>query len=159
MHVEIHKSQMNSVKIAVRVRPLLPQEKDRDVYNIIAMKGNSTTITNPVETTVTKTFTFDYSYWSMDPTQPQFASQDTVYEGMGRDMLNHAFDGYNTCIFAYGQTGAGKTYTMFGAPGYDNRGILSRICKEIFERIKDQQSEDLAFTVEVTNLTFCVAYA
>lgn len=33
---------------------------------------------------------------------------------MGIDVLNSAFDGYNACIFAYGQTGAGKSYSMMG---------------------------------------------
>ena len=37
-------------------------------------------------------------------------------------MLQHAFDGYNVCIFAYGQTGAGKSYTMMGNVGDPEEG-------------------------------------
>lgn len=43
-------------------------------------------------------------------------------------MLDHAFDGYNVCIFAYGQTGAGKSYTMMGKndpPG--EKGIIPQV--------------------------------
>ena len=38
--------------------------------------------------------------------------------------------GYNVCIFAYGQTGAGKSYTMMGKGDGDNEGIIPRLCKE-----------------------------
>lgn len=38
-----------------------------------------------------------------------FASQDIVFDALGRDILDNAFQGYNACIFAYGQTG---TYWM-----------------------------------------------
>ncbi len=41
----------------------------------------------------------------MDPTNPKYASQDTVFDALGVDILDNAFDGYNACIFAYGQTG------------------------------------------------------
>lgn len=37
-----------------------------------------------------------------------------VYKDIGEEMLLHAFEGYNVCVFAYGQTGAGKSYTMMG---------------------------------------------
>lgn len=39
-------------------------------------------------------------------------------------MLLHAFEGYNVCIFAYGQTGAGKSYTMMGRQEKDQQGII-----------------------------------
>ena len=44
-------------------------------------------------------------------------------------MLQHAFDGYNVCIFAYGQTGAGKSYTMMGNVGAnaDEMGIIPQV--------------------------------
>ena len=37
-----------------------------------------------------------------------------VFKDLGVDVLNSAFEGYNACIFAYGQTGAGKSYSMMG---------------------------------------------
>ena len=54
-----------NVKVAVRVRPFNKREKGRNAQAIIAMNGNSTTITNP-DNNETKSFTFDYSYWSFD---------------------------------------------------------------------------------------------
>ena len=37
-----------------------------------------------------------------------------VFDDLGQGVLDSAFEGYNACIFAYGQTSAGKTYTMMG---------------------------------------------
>lgn len=61
------------------------------------------------------------------PLQPEdlsFASQKQVYRDIGEEMLLHAFEGYNVCIFAYGQTGAGKSYTMMGRQEQDQQGII-----------------------------------
>jgi Kinesin-like protein len=62
-----------------------------------------------------KDFTFDHSYWSFDPSSPQFASQEQVFNDLGMDVVDAAFEGYNACVFAYGQTGSGKTFTMMGS--------------------------------------------
>ena len=48
-------------------------------------------------------FTYDYSFWSHNPADPHFVKQDDVYQLIGTEMLKNAFDGYNTCLFAYGQ--------------------------------------------------------
>ena len=37
-----------------------------------------------------------------------------VFSDLGQGVLDSAFEGYNACLFAYGQTSAGKTYTMMG---------------------------------------------
>ena len=37
-----------------------------------------------------------------------------VFNDLGQGVLDSAFEGYNACLFAYGQTSAGKTYTMMG---------------------------------------------
>lgn len=63
-----------------------------------------------------KEFTFDFSYWSHDKTSENFASQERVYNDLGREVIDCAFEGYNACVFAYGQTGSGKTFTMMGSP-------------------------------------------
>lgn len=52
-----------------------------------------------------KTFAFDHCFNSREATLPNFASQRTVFQSLGSDILDNAFDGYNACIFAYGQTG------------------------------------------------------
>lgn len=52
-----------------------------------------------------KTFAFDHCFYSLNPEDDSFASQETVFDCVGRDILDNAFQGYNACIFAYGQTG------------------------------------------------------
>ncbi len=66
---------------------------------------------------------------------PHFATQRRVYEDLGIEMLDHAFEGYNVCIFAYGQTGAGKSYTMMGRLEPGQKGIIPQMCGALFERV------------------------
>lgn len=54
-------------------------------------------------------------------------SQTQVYEDIGIEMLEHAMNGYNVCIFAYGQTGAGKSYTMMGKSDPGQHGIIPQV--------------------------------
>lgn len=56
-----------------------------------------------------------------------------VYKDIGEEMLLHAFEGYNVCIFAYGQTGAGKSYTMMGKQDVkDQKGIIPLVKTRAF---------------------------
>jgi kinesin family member 1 len=74
------------------------------------MKGNQTFISKPDvrsakvakrdEVEDVKSFTFDKSYWSFDKNDPTYATQAMLYNDFGDELLNHAFEGYNTCIFA-----------------------------------------------------------
>jgi hypothetical protein len=83
---------------------------------IIKMNGNKTTIVEPAsakeetkaatvqsEEAREKTFSFDYSYWSFDTADENFASQERVFLDLGTNVLENAWEGYNCCIFAYGQ--------------------------------------------------------
>ncbi|XP_072569450.1 kinesin-like protein KIF1B isoform X10 [Paramormyrops kingsleyae] len=141
-----------SVKVAVRVRPFNSREISKDSKCIIQMQGNSTSILNPKNPKEpAKSFSFDYSYWShTSPDDSCFASQNQVYNDIGKEMLEHAFEGYNVCIFAYGQTGAGKSYTMMGKQEEGQEGIIPQLCEELFEMINDNSKEDLSYSVEVS---------
>uniref|UniRef100_A0A8C9VKR3 plus-end-directed kinesin ATPase n=1 Tax=Scleropages formosus TaxID=113540 RepID=A0A8C9VKR3_SCLFO len=140
-----------SVKVAVRVRPFNSRETSKESKCIIQMQGSSTTILNPKNPKEPpKSFSFDYSYWShTTPDDPSFASQSQVYNDIGKEMLQHAFEGYNVCIFAYGQTGAGKSYTMMGKQEEGQEGIIPQLCEELFEKINDNSNEDISYSVEV----------
>ncbi|GAA5983840.1 hypothetical protein JCM5350_007569 [Sporobolomyces pararoseus] len=149
-----------NIKVVVRCRPLNTRELNRGAKGLIRMEGNNTYLDPPESTSTsggraiekeTKSFAFDKSYWSAcGKDEPGYASQQTLYDDLGKDLLDHSFQGFNTCIFAYGQTGSGKSYSMMGY-GSD-RGIIPLICEALFERIKDREAaeEGLKFTVEVS---------
>ncbi|XP_059559791.1 kinesin-like protein KIF1A isoform X23 [Myotis daubentonii] len=141
-----------SVKVAVRVRPFNSREMSRDSKCIIQMTGSTTTIVNPKQPKETpKSFSFDYSYWShTSPEDINYASQKQVYQDIGEEMLQHAFEGYNVCIFAYGQTGAGKSYTMMGKQEKDQQGIIPQLCEDLFSRINDTTNDNMSYSVEVS---------
>ncbi|KAM9076450.1 kinesin-like protein KIF9 isoform 2-T4 [Megaptera novaeangliae] len=79
------------------------------------------------------------------------ASQDLVYETVAKDVVSQALNGYNGTIMCYGQTGAGKTYTMTGATeNYKHRGILPRALQQVFKMIEECPTQ--AITVRVSYL-------
>ncbi|XP_049578604.1 kinesin-like protein KIF1A isoform X11 [Syngnathus scovelli] len=141
-----------SVKVAVRVRPFNSREMGKDSKCIIQMSGNTTTIINPKQAKDNKSFNFDYSYWShTTPEDVNYASQMLVYKDIGEEMLLHAFEGYNVCIFAYGQTGAGKSYTMMGKQDVkDQQGIIPLLCEDLFTKINDNADNSMSYSVEVS---------
>ncbi|XP_074009357.1 kinesin-like protein KIF1A isoform X7 [Numenius arquata] len=141
-----------SVKVAVRVRPFNSREMSRESKCIIQMSGSTTTILNPKQPKETpKSFSFDYSYWShTTPADINYASQKQVYQDIGEEMLQHAFEGYNVCIFAYGQTGAGKSYTMMGKQEKDQQGIIPQLCEDLFSRINETTNDNMSYSVEVS---------
>lgn len=134
------------------MRPFNSRETSKESKCIIQMQGNSTSIINPKNPKeAPKSFSFDYSYWShTSPEDPCFASQNRVYNDIGKEMLLHAFEGYNVCIFAYGQTGAGKSYTMMGKQEESQAGIIPQLCEELFEKINDNCNEEMSYSVEVS---------
>ncbi|KAJ0065212.1 hypothetical protein NL108_006586, partial [Boleophthalmus pectinirostris] len=111
-------------------------------------------IINPKQAKDNKSFNFDYSYWShTTPEDVNYASQMLVYKDIGEEMLLHAFEGYNVCIFAYGQTGAGKSYTMMGKQDVkDQQGIIPLMCEDLFSKINENTDNSLSYSVEVSPL-------
>ncbi|XP_054421503.1 stAR-related lipid transfer protein 9 [Pteronotus mesoamericanus] len=136
---------MANVRVAVRVRPLSKRETKEGGRIIVEVDGKLAKIRNlkvdgrsdgfgdSREKVVA--FGFDYCYWSVNPEDPQYASQEVVFQDLGTEVLSGAAKGYNICLFAYGQTGSGKTYTMLGTPA--SVGLTPRICEGLFVREED----------------------
>ncbi|KAG8935241.1 kinesin-like protein Klp8 [Tulasnella sp. 418] len=148
-----------NIKVVVRCRPLNSREIARGAKGLIRMQGNQTFLDPPDNTQATgraterKTmaFSFDKSYWSAGPRdEPGYCSQETLYDDLGKELLDHGFGGFNACILAYGQTGSGKSYSMMGY-GAD-KGIIPLTCSELFVRTADKMAKDpnLNMTVEVS---------
>ena len=64
-------------------------------------------------------------------------------------MVVSVLDGYNVCIFAYGQTGTGRTFTMEGTP--QNRGVNYRTVEQLFE-IANERRETISYNISVSVL-------
>ncbi|XP_020799022.1 kinesin-like protein KIF13A isoform X3 [Drosophila serrata] len=143
----------DKIKVAVRVRPFNRREIELGTKCIVDMEKQQTILQNPpplekIERKQPKTFAFDHCFYSLNPEDDNFASQETVFDCVGRDILDNAFQGYNACIFAYGQTGSGKSYTMMGSQ--ESKGIIPRLCDKLFSAIANKSTPELMYKVEVS---------
>eukprot|EP00759_Apiculatamorpha_spiralis_P018792 PhF_6_TR25128/c0_g1_i4/m.34577 len=147
-------SDEESVQVAVRVRPFNKREVDASASYIIEMKteltGSRTKIRNP-DTGEERDFNLDYSFQSFDSQESDFATQNDVYETVGSPVLKMALEGVNVCLFAYGQTGAGKSFSMLGKQDPPSeRGIIPRVCRAIFDRIEAEVKVDPTIKSQVS---------
>ena len=88
------------------------------------------------------------------------STQQEVFESVGKPLCEHALAGYNTTIFAYGQTGAGKTHTMHGPTSpTEARGLVPRVMEHLFqlqakaERQSELRCHCVASYLEIHNET------
>ncbi|KAJ1486937.1 hypothetical protein T484DRAFT_1889859 [Baffinella frigidus] len=139
----------DQIRVAVRVRPFNSREAARNCKCCVEMDGGTTILRNDDAARGPddgkRVFNFDHCYWSHDRSHPNYASQEAVFNDLGRLALRNAFLGYNVCLFAYGQTGSGKSFSMVG--NEDDRGIVPRVATELFEKMEAQKQENVAFEV------------
>ena len=86
-------------------------------------------------------FTFDFTF-------DKSSSQKVIFEKSAKDIVEFVIKGYNGTIFAYGQTGTGKTHTMQGGVSEVDQGITPRSFKRVFEVIR--QSEKTKYLVSAS---------
>ena len=122
------------VKVVVRCRPLSTKETQNKRKKIVQVDGKSGQITikgtkKDQKKEIVKTFTFDQVY-------DENSTQREIYENTAKPIVQSSLDGYNGTIFAYGQTGTGKSHTMEGKDDPpDLRGIIPNSCCHIFDEI------------------------
>uniref|UniRef100_A0A8C0YQJ3 Kinesin-like protein n=1 Tax=Cyprinus carpio carpio TaxID=630221 RepID=A0A8C0YQJ3_CYPCA len=138
----------DNVKVVVRCRPLNEKEKMMGHKQSVAVDEIRGTITvNKLDMTSEppKTFTFD-TVFSPD------SKQLDVYNLTARPIVDSVLEGYNGTIFAYGQTGTGKTFTMEGVRAVPElRGIIPNSFAHIFGHIAKAEG-DTRFLVRVSYL-------
>eukprot|EP00747_Dinoflagellata_sp_TGD_P195694 gnl/TRDRNA2_/TRDRNA2_64763_c0_seq1.p1 gnl/TRDRNA2_/TRDRNA2_64763_c0~~gnl/TRDRNA2_/TRDRNA2_64763_c0_seq1.p1 ORF type:complete len:789 (-),score=206.40 gnl/TRDRNA2_/TRDRNA2_64763_c0_seq1:292-2658(-) len=133
------------VKVVIRCRPMSKQELADGREEIVTMdaQGAAVVIRKPGSPDF-KDFTFDGVY-------PPNSLQSKLYDETGYAIVESVMDGYNGTIFAYGQTGTGKTFTMVGVEGDENlRGLIPRSFEHIFRNITT--SPDKRFLVRASFL-------
>ena len=67
--------------------------------------------------------------------------QSLIYEQSAFSLVDSVLDGYNGTIFAYGQTGCGKTFTMMGTPEGEGKGIIPRTFSQIMTLTNSDSSK------------------
>ncbi|KAK7067890.1 Kinesin-like protein kif3a [Halocaridina rubra] len=138
-----------NVRVVVRVRPLSDKEIQAGYKSLVATDDRNCSIhvTNPsaAEGEPPKVFTFD-SVFGED------SKQVDVYNLAARPIVENVLEGYNGTIFAYGQTGTGKTFTMEGVRSIpEKKGIIPNSFAHIFGHIAKAE-EDKKFLVRVSYL-------
>ncbi|XP_048039068.1 kinesin-like protein KIF14 [Megalobrama amblycephala] len=141
------KMENSTVTVAVRVRPFSSREKNEKARQVIFMDNQETLVQHP-DTKQNYSFTFDFSFCSINESDASFASQQMVYEKLARPLLERAFEGFNTCLFAYGQTGSGKSYTMMGFG--EEAGVIPRFCEELFSRLSRTETKEISCHLEMS---------
>uniref|UniRef100_A0A2I3H942 Kinesin-like protein KIF21A n=1 Tax=Nomascus leucogenys TaxID=61853 RepID=A0A2I3H942_NOMLE len=122
----------SSVRVAVRIRPQLAKEKIEGCHICTSVTPGEPQVFLGKD----KAFTFDYVF-DID------SQQEQIYIQCIEKLIEGCFEGYNATVFAYGQTGAGKTYTM--GTGFDvniveeEQGIISRAVKHLFKSIEEKK--------------------
>eukprot|EP00397_Hematodinium_sp_SG-2012_P029746 GEMP01031453.1.p1 GENE.GEMP01031453.1~~GEMP01031453.1.p1 ORF type:complete len:325 (+),score=40.52 GEMP01031453.1:563-1537(+) len=144
----------NRIRVCVRVRPALPREAKDEV--VVSIPNKNTIVVRDVDysssTPIAHSFSFDrcYSSTSSSLQCPTDANQSTLMNELGCDLVANALDGYNDTLFAYGQTGAGKTYSVVGGTG-EEMGLLPRIIERLFQQLLENELRDkTTFCCEVS---------
>jgi kinesin family protein 18/19 len=123
--------------VAVRTRPLLSHDRNRknilkvlDRKIVVMLDPGRKNEHDPVgrNRSREKKYAFDHAFDFEDDTE-------TVYNHTTRGLIYGVLNGFNATVFAYGCTGAGKTYTMLGTP--DSPGIMALTLQDMFIKIKE----------------------
>ena len=134
--IEDMKNGSFNILVCVRSRPLSYQEKQLSSYETIKIMDKMVILTDPIEyngpSSIFKnrnkdqTYAFDYAF-------DKFTTQKTVFDKSTKFLIDGVVNGYNATVFAYGATGAGKTYTMLGTDS--NPGIMVLTLEELFNKV------------------------
>ena len=150
------------MKVGIRCRPPFQDEVDfaeEGFESIIDMEenaysntksGNEITLSRVSLTMITgkrRDFQFDYAF---DPS----SDQDYVYDKLARPIVDDVLKGFNGTIFAYGQTGTGKTYTMgiLETVNNDHAGIIPRSIAQIFDHVASQDTAEISVSLSFLQL-------
>ena len=145
-YIEEMKKGSYNILVAVRCRPLSHKEREISLYETIQIMERKIIILkdpngylNPNNIrTKEQTLAFDYAF-------DQFEGQKDIFNCTTKFLIDGVTNGFNATVFAYGATGAGKTYTMLGTE--ENPGIMSLTLNELFEKIKSYP--DREYTIKL----------
>lgn len=124
------------VRVVVRVRPRNDGEMRNNNKVIVNMISEAAQVCVERPDGEKQYFTFDSVY-------DHDSRQDTLFDETARPIIDSVIEGYNGTIFAYGQTGTGKTHTMEGRwEPAELRGITPRAFVHVFERVQGTKADE-----------------
>ncbi|BFZ55143.1 hypothetical protein PYCC9005_002182 [Savitreella phatthalungensis] len=135
----------SSVKVVCRFRPINKIEAAHgQTTPVVDFEGTESVKIDSDGGNIHDSFTFDRVF-DMD------SRQEDVFDYSIKSTVDDVLNGYNGTVFAYGQTGAGKSFTMMGADlaNRDLRGVIPRIIEQIFDHIASAPS-NMEYTVKVS---------
>eukprot|EP00164_Ancoracysta_twista_P001208 GFYU01001583.1.p1 GENE.GFYU01001583.1~~GFYU01001583.1.p1 ORF type:complete len:374 (-),score=82.77 GFYU01001583.1:118-1239(-) len=137
-----------NVKVVVRCRPLTKNEVDNELSSVVDVNTEEGSVSIHMPDTdineTTKTFIFDHVYDGNE-------SQQQFYDETARPIVESVLQGYNGTIITYGQTGAGKRYTMEGNhESWD--GIIPNAVQHIFDSVRCSLANGSHVLVRVSSL-------
>lgn len=149
---------MSAVSVFARFRPLRPKEEGCTIQfsqNSITLPklyedstpgrmSSRSSPSLPERRVSTTTYTFP-----MQEIFPESATQEEVYQGVCRGMIDSVHEGYNATVLAYGQTGTGKSHSMFGTT--ELPGIVPRFVHDLWNELDDE-------TIMTCTVTFVEIY-
>ncbi|XP_060696385.1 kinesin-like protein KIF19 [Hemiscyllium ocellatum] len=150
--LEVDSRICHQLTVALRIRPINESELDEGASSIAhKIDDQMVVLMDPTEDpddilranrSRERTFMFDVVF---DHT----STQEDVYLATTKDLINGVISGYNATVFAYGPTGAGKTYTMLGMDC--KPGIYVQTLNDLFKAI-EATSENMDYNVSMSYL-------
>nr|XP_038025831.1 kinesin-like protein KIF24 isoform X2 [Anas platyrhynchos]XP_038025832.1 kinesin-like protein KIF24 isoform X2 [Anas platyrhynchos]XP_038025833.1 kinesin-like protein KIF24 isoform X2 [Anas platyrhynchos] len=131
-------TESEKIRVCVRKRPLGLREERRGEVNIITVKDKETLLLHEKKEAVDLTQYILQHVFYFDEVFGESCTNHDVYMKTAHPLIQHIFNGGNATCFAYGQTGAGKTYTMIGT--HRNPGLYALAAKDIFRHLEASQS-------------------
>ncbi|NWV57077.1 KIF24 protein, partial [Daphoenositta chrysoptera] len=131
-------TESEKIRVCVRKRPLCLREQRRGEVNIITVKDKETLLLHEKKEAVDLTQYILQHVFYFDEVFGESCTNQDVYMKTAYPLIQHIFNGGNATCFAYGQTGAGKTYTMIG--NHRNPGLYALAAKDIFRHLEASPS-------------------
>ncbi|CAK8999181.1 unnamed protein product [Durusdinium trenchii] len=128
-----------NIHVAIRIRPMSENEEITSTCAICVPTSQPTVVVQASDGQI-KSFTYDHCFSSLEPSNDT-GTQDAVYTEFGADLVKNVLEGYNCCLFAYGQTGAGKSHTMMGYG--DQPGVIPRSVEDLFGQKGQLRGDEL----------------
>ncbi|RHN49285.1 putative minus-end-directed kinesin ATPase [Medicago truncatula] len=131
-----------NIRVFCRCRPLNENEiANGSAVSVVNFESNSEELQVVCSDSSKKQFKFDHVFKPEDNQEAVFAQTKPIVASV--------LDGHNVCIFAYGQTGTGKTFTMEGTP--EHRGVNYRTLEELF-RVSEERQGTIKYELLVSML-------